>query len=60
MITNYEAQRIVHSNEVLDKAIENLEYVEAGWGTVEIHLYAYKQILLELRACRTELGRLRS
>jgi hypothetical protein len=49
MITNYEAQRIVHSNEALDKAIENLDYVEAGSGTDEIHVYAYKQ--LELRIC---------
>jgi hypothetical protein len=52
MITCYDVQQIINDNKELDKLIEKLKDIQQGSGDDTIHLWAYKELLIELRACR--------
>jgi hypothetical protein len=52
MFTNYDAQQVVGSNKKLVDVITELKDVNPGSGECTIHLWALKQLLIELASCK--------
>ena len=53
MITNYDIQKILNSNEHLQEMLNSMKDVKHGSGTIEIHKYALKELLTEIQALRS-------
>jgi hypothetical protein len=54
MFTNYDAQQIINSNVELDHLLYEMRDIQPGSGETTIHLYALKQLLLEIKALRNK------
>ena len=52
MFTNYDAQKVLSNKSELRIYLETLKDINSGLGSTEIHLWALKQLLEEVKACR--------
>ncbi len=57
MFTNYHAQEVLTNNKKLIDYLHTLDDVRQGSGETEIHWYALKMLLEEIKALRELNGR---